>query len=424
VGVVPFARLATLLLLLASAASGQESAPAAAVPAGSPHAVVEPAEPAEPPAPGIAVASVPWDLVTLLGQTVAPGDRRRLSLRAGESFAGDAVDIPVLVIRGTTPGPTLCFVAGVHGDELNGIEIVRKVFEEITPRDLSGMLLGVPVANVHGLRRSSRYLPDQRDLNRFFPGHPGGSSASRIANALFEGVVEGCDGLVDFHTGSFQRTNLPQVRGDLRVPKILELAKGFGTGEIVHSEGRAGTLRRAASDAGIPAVTFEAGEPLRFQHKEIERGAEGVRGLLAAWRMVPGGQLRKSHRVYYRSRWLRVNDGGIFLTQRKLGDAVKVGDVLGTVTDPVTNERGTVIAPFPGRIIGMAVPQVVIPGFAAFHIGVEAPAKPQPQPVVESPEELPESAEELREAAGASPEAPAGVPPPNPEQLDPEEAPE
>ena len=136
------------------------------------------------------MTSVPWDVVELLGQPVAPGDRRRLSLRAGESFAGDAVDIPVLVVRGTTPGPTLCLVAGVHGDELNGIEIVRKVFEELAPRDVSGMLVGVPVANVHGLRRSSRYLPDQRDLNRFFPGHPGGSSASRIANALFESVVE------------------------------------------------------------------------------------------------------------------------------------------------------------------------------------------------------------------------------------------
>jgi predicted deacylase len=422
VGVVPFARLATLLLLLAPAARSQESAPTAAAPAGAPPAAMEVPEPA---ASKPAIASIPWDLVNLLGQSVAPGDRRRLSLSAGESFAGDAVDIPVLVIRGTTPGPTLCFVAGVHGDELNGIEIVRKVFEEITPRDLSGMLIGVPVANVHGLRRSSRYLPDQRDLNRFFPGHPGGSSASRIANALFEGIVEGCDGLVDFHTGSFQRTNLPQVRGDLRIKHVLELAKGFGTGEIVHSEGRAGTLRRAASDAGIPAVTFEAGEPLRFQSKEIERGAEGVRGLLASWRMVPGGKQRKSHRVYYRSRWLRVNDGGIFLTQRKLGDAVKVGDVLGTVTDPVTNERGTVIAPFPGRIIGMAVPQVVIPGFAAFHIGVEAPAKPEPVPVVESPEELPESPLELSGPAPESlPEAPAVVPPPNPEQLDPEEAPE
>jgi hypothetical protein len=383
-------RRATLvLLLLATGARAQGNPPAAAVERGTPPQ---------------AVASVPWDLVELLGQRVAPGDRRRLSLRAGESFAGDAVDIPVLVVRGTTPGPTLCLVAGVHGDELNGIEIVRKVFEDLTPRDVSGMLVGVPVANVHGLRRSSRYLPDQRDLNRFFPGHPGGSSASRIANALFESVVEPCDALVDFHTGSFQRTNLPQVRGDLGNPRILELAKGFGIGEIVHSAGRAGTLRRAAADAGIPAVTFEAGEPLRFQAEEIDRGVAGLRGLLASLRMAKGGLPRRPHRIYYRSRWLRVNDGGIFLTERRLGDAVQVGDPLGTVTDPVTNERSTVIAPFRGRIIGMAVPQVVIPGFAAFHIGIEQPGtevEVEPEPEPETP-------------------APAH----RPDQLDPEEAPE
>jgi predicted deacylase len=385
-------RRATLvLLLLATGARAQGNPPAAAVERGTPPQ---------------AVASVPWDLVELLGQRVAPGDRRRLSLRAGESFAGDAVDIPVLVVRGTTPGPTLCLVAGVHGDELNGIEIVRKVFEDLTPRDVSGMLVGVPVANVHGLRRSSRYLPDQRDLNRFFPGHPGGSSASRIANALFESVVEPCDALVDFHTGSFQRTNLPQVRGDLGNPRILELAKGFGIGEIVHSAGRAGTLRRAAADAGIPAVTFEAGEPLRFQAEEIDRGVAGLRGLLASLRMAKGGLPRRPHRIYYRSRWLRVNDGGIFLTERRLGDAVQVGDPLGTVTDPVTNERSTVIAPFRGRIIGMAVPQVVIPGFAAFHIGIEQPgAEVEPEPEPEPEQETP---------------APAH----RPDQLDPEEAPE
>jgi predicted deacylase len=400
-----FARGATfgLLLLLVPAASGQEAASHGSLPA-VPAAVDEVHEPAEAEPPS-SIVSTPWDQVELLGEAVAPGDRRRLSLRAGESFAGDAVEIPVLVIRGTTPGPTLCMVAGVHGDELNGIEVVRKVFEETTPRELSGMLIGVPVANVHGLRRSSRYLPDNRDLNRFFPGHPNGSSASRIANALFEGVIEGCDALVDFHTGSHQRTNLPQVRGDLRVPRILELAKGFGTGEIVHNSGRPGTLRRAASDAGVPAVTFEAGEPLRFQSREISRGVQGARGLLTSWHMVPGGKLRNRHRVYYRSRWLRVNEGGIFLTKRKLGDTVEVGEVLGTVTDPLTNERGTVIATIQGRIIGMAVPQVVIPGFAAFHIGVEAPG------TLDS------------ESVDAAVQQPEGAPTP-PDELDPEEAPE
>jgi hypothetical protein len=320
------------------------------------------------------VTSTAWDPILLLGRKVAPGDRRRLFLRASESFAGASVEIPVLVTRGLTPGPTVCLTAGVHGDELNGIEIVRKVFETVRAKALSGTLIGVPVANLHGFRRSSRYLPDRRDLNRFFPGHPGGSSASRIASALFQDVVRRCDRLVDFHTGSFHRTNLPQVRADLRMPAILEMARGFEAGLIVHSEGQPGTLRRAAVDHGIPAITYEAGEPMRFQKEEIERGFEGVSHLLASLRMLGRTRRVAPGEVFFQSRWVRVNDGGIFLTDRRLGEAVEGGDLLGTVTDPISNERSQVVAPTAGRIIGMALSQVVIPGFAAFHLGLEGRA--------------------------------------------------
>ncbi len=329
------------------------------------------AQPGPSVEPPVTLRSIPWDAVRILGERVLPGDRRRLFLQASESFAGTSVEVPVLVIRGLTPGPTVCLSAGVHGDELNGIEIVRKVFESISPEDLSGMLLGVPVANLHGFRRSSRYLPDRRDLNRFFPGHPGGSSASRIASALFRGVVLHCDHLVDFHTGSFHRTNIPQVRADLRHPEILDMARGFQAKLIVHSEGHPGTLRRAAVLAGIPAMTYEAGEPMRFRTEEIRRGFEGVRHLLAHLGMH-GRPGKGRSEIFYRSRWVRVNDGGIFLTNRRLGESVLAGDLLGTVTDPVSNERSHVVAPVSGRIIGMALPQVVIPGFAAFHLGLEA----------------------------------------------------
>lgn len=327
------------------------------------------------PAPAAAadpttLTSTVWDPVLILGREVAPGSKRRLFLRASESFAGASVEIPVLVIRGLTPGPTVCLTAGVHGDELNGIEIVRKVFEAVHAKALSGTLIGVPVANLHGFRRSSRYLPDRRDLNRFFPGHPAGSSASRIASALFQGVVRRCDRLVDFHTGSFHRTNLPQIRADLHTPAILEMAQGFQAGLIVHNAGQPGTLRRAASDAGIPAITYEAGEPMRFQKEEIERGFEGVINLLGSLGMHGRAPRGGPEEVFYRSRWVRVNDGGIFLTDRHLGEAVKGGDLLGTVTDPISNERSQVIAPISGRIIGMALSQVVIPGFAAFHLGL------------------------------------------------------
>ncbi|MCP5056247.1 MAG: succinylglutamate desuccinylase/aspartoacylase family protein [bacterium] len=323
------------------------------------------------------VTSTSWDAVEILGRSVAAGGKRRLFLRASESFAGTSVEIPVLVIRGLTPGPTVCLTAGVHGDELNGIEIVRKVFEAVAPPDLSGMLIGVPVANLHGFRRSSRYLPDRRDLNRFFPGHPGGSSASRIAGALFQNVVLHCDRLIDFHTGSFHRTNIPQLRADLRRPAVLEMARIFGTPLILHSEGAPGTLRRAAMDANITAITYEAGEPMRFQADEIARGFDGTRQLLAKLGMIDRSSRSDDPEVFYRSRWVRVNDGGIFITDRELGESVDAGTILGTVTDPVSNDRSQVIAPVPGRIIGMALSQVVIPGFAAFHIGLPGDAPSQ-----------------------------------------------
>ena len=282
----------------------------------------------------------------------------------------------MLVTRGATPGPTVCLIAGIHGDELNGIEIVRKVVERLTPRRISGMVIAVPVANLHGFRRSSRYLPDRRDLNRFFPGTPTGSSASRIAYSLWDGVIRHCTSLIDLHTGSFHRTNLPQVRIDTSDPRSLALARGFASASVIHDPGQDGTLRRAARLAGIGAITYEAGEPLRFQEGEIARGVEGVRNVLAALGMSDDAPVIVSPRVYQRTRWVRVDDGGIFFTRRKLGEQVNPGDLLGTVTDPVTNESKRVEAPLRGRIIGMALPQVVIPGYAAFHLGIDATPAP------------------------------------------------
>ena len=348
--------------------------------------------------PTFAQTSVPWDEFEILGERVATGSRAQLELETSESFAGSTVITPVLAVRGQTPGPTVCLTAGIHGDELNGIEVVRQVFETIEPGTISGTLIGVPVANLHGFRRSSRYLPDRRDLNRFFPGHASGSSASRIASALFYGVAVHCDLLVDFHTGSFHRTNLPQVRADLTNPAVKTLALGFGVPLIVHSAGAPGTLRRALVDHGIPAITYEAGEPFRFHAGEIARGLQGVRRLLRSLRMIDGEPAEGEPILIRAATWARVSDGGIFIPKRKLGDIVKAGELLGTVTDPITNDRSEIRSISGGRIIGMALPQVVIPGFAAFHLGNEnarlAITTPEsgagPAPDVLDPEERPE----------------------------------
>lgn len=308
----------------------------------------------------------------LLGVQIAPGTSQRLSWSATELFEGVPVSTPVLVLNGVAPGPTVCLTAAVHGDELNGIEMVRRVFHDIEPSKLAGALIGVPIVNVQGFRRGSRYLPDRRDLNRYFPGNPNGSAAARIAHALFNDVITNCDALVDLHTGSFERANLPQLRADLRNPDVVTLTHGFGAMVVLHSKPTVGTLRYAATLAGIPAVTVEAGGPSQLELAEVKHGVKGIETLLTTLGMTRRMRLwGDPEPVYYRSSWVRADNGGILLSDVSLGSTVRKGDLLGTITDPMNNARTEVRSPYAGRIIGMARNQVVMPGFAAFHVGIE-----------------------------------------------------
>jgi predicted deacylase len=316
----------------------------------------------------------------LLGAKVAAGTSQRLSWTATELFEGVPVSTPVLVVNGEQPGPTLCLTAAIHGDELNGIEMVRRVMHDISPDTLSGAIIGVPIVNVQGFRRGSRYLPDRRDLNRYFPGNPNGSAAARIAHSFFDNVVSKCDALIDLHTGSFERANLPQIRADLRDPDVVTLTQGFGATVILHSTPGVGTLRHAATQAGIPTVTLEAGGPLQLELAEVKHGVKGIETLIATLGMMRRMRLwGDPEPVYYRSTWVRADSGGILFADVSLGSTVRKGDLLGTITDPMSNVRVELHAPYSGRIIGMARNQVVMPGFAAFHVGiqtVDAPTEP------------------------------------------------
>ena len=309
----------------------------------------------------------------MLGAEVAPGTSTRLAWSPSHSFEGIAVSTPVLVVNGSKPGPVLCLTAAVHGDELNGIEIVRRVLYNLNAIKLSGTVIGVPIVNLQGFRRGSRYLPDRRDLNRFFPGDPRGSSASRIAHSFFHEVIDHCDALVDLHTGSFYRTNLPQLRADLRDAEVLELSQGFDGTVVLQSEGAMGTLRQAAVAAGIPAVTLEAGEPLRLQETEVNHGVKTIQSLLGKMNMIKKTSFwGQPEPVYYQSAWVRADQGGILFSEVDLGERVKEKEVLGTVTDPITNVRTEILSPYQGRVLGMALNQVVMPGFAAFRIGIQS----------------------------------------------------
>jgi predicted deacylase len=316
----------------------------------------------------------PWPPLSILGDEVAPGQRRRLELALTESFSGSDIPTPVVVIRGAEPGPTLCLIAGIHGDEVNGIEIVRRLVEHVEPEGLRGTILAVPIVNLPAFRRGSRYLPDRRDLNRYFPGSPTGSVASRMAHAFFDKVIRRCDALVDMHTGSFHRANLFQVRADLSRDDILELARGFDAVVVVNNRGQLGTLRRAASDAGIPAVTIEAGEPTRFLEREVDRGVVGIEGLLSYLGMRDAAFLLEEadQMIYYKSSWVRSEAGGILSSRVALGERVTRGQVLGLVTNPISSKVAPIHSPYDGRVIGMALDQLVMPGFAAFHVALDS----------------------------------------------------
>lgn len=323
----------------------------------------------------------------MLGKEVQPGTMQRLTWNATEAFSGTTVPTPILVAHGVQKGPTLCLTAAVHGDELNGIETVRRIIHNVSPEKLGGTLIGVPIVNMAGFQRHSRYLPDRRDLNRFFPGNPGGSSASRIAYSFFQEVILQCDGLIDLHTGSFHRTNLPQLRANLNNEAVVKLTEGFGSTIILHSDGGIGTLRRAAVEAGIPAVTLEAGEPLRLQDDEVKHSVKGIYTLLETLGMYDKRGIRGGPEpVYYTSEWVRADTGGILFSRIKLGKRIKRDDLLGTVTDPISNEQEEIRSPFSGRVIGMALNQFVMPGFATYHIGIEAEdaedAKQDEEPVI------------------------------------------
>lgn len=312
----------------------------------------------------------------LLDTEIGPSTSARLSWTPQDGFESIAVPTPVLVVNGAHQGPTLCITAAVHGDELNGIEVVRRVLYELDSETLTGAVIGVPIVNLQGFRRASRYLPDRRDLNRFFPGNTSGSSASRLAHSFFTEVIEHCDTLVDVHTGSFHRTNLPQLRADLESPEINAMTSHFGTTVVLHSPGAEGTLRRAASDAGIPAVTLEAGEPARVQEDAVAHGARSIMTLMHELGMTEQSvRWRGRQPVYYRSRWERADQGGVLYSTVELGDDVEKDQLLGTVTDPITNVRSEIRASQGGRILGMALPQFVMPGFAAYRIGIEGGPK-------------------------------------------------
>jgi uncharacterized protein len=309
----------------------------------------------------------------ILKDIVQPGELRELSWSAGQTFSGKTVKPSVLVVRGIKPGPSLCLVAAIHGDELNGIEIVRRVVRDLDPMEVSGTVIGVPIVNIFGFTGNTRYLPDRRDLNRYFPGNPNGSAASRIAHRFFTQIINHCEYVVDFHTGSFKRNNLPQLRADMNVEKVRDFVEHFGDVAVLHKSGHGKSLRAAATRAGIPTVAFELGQTGSLQEEYVASGIKTMDTLIRNMGILKRFYLWFDKQpVYYGSRWVRVNSGGILISKVEIGAKVKRNDVLGHIINPLTTEEIEILAPFNGRILGMALNQFMLPGYAAFHIGISS----------------------------------------------------
>jgi predicted deacylase len=279
----------------------------------------------------------------------------------------------VHVIHGKSDGPTVFVSAGVHGDEVIGVEIVRRLIRAPNLKSLRGTLIVIPIVNTFGFINHSRYLPDRRDLNRSFPGSPKGSLASRLAHLFLHEIIERCDLGIDLHSAAVHRTNLPQIRISPDNARTAELAKVFGAPVILQSPLRDGSMRAAAKDIGKDVLLFEAGEALRFDEKSVRSGVTGILRVMSHIDMISARGITKltsaSHQCTS-SRWLRAPAGGLLRTYRADGDVVAQGDLMAAVSDPFGAQEQEIIAPFDGIIVGRAVMPVVNEGDAVFHLAL------------------------------------------------------
>ncbi len=306
------------------------------------------------------------------GQTIAPGTRKTVDIPVSVLSDHTPISMSVHVVNGKTPGPAMFVSGGIHGDEVIGVEIIRRVLASPSLRSLKGTLLAVPIVNAFGLINHSRYLPDRRDLNRCFPGSDSGSLAGRLANRFLSDVVARADFGIDLHSAAIHRTNYPQVRISPGDDEMLHLAEIFGAPVIMKSDLREGSLRQAAYRLGKPVLLFEGGEGLRFDEFAIRAGVAGVLRVMNHKGMISKRGVAKpkgAPQFCASSKWVRAPMGGLLRVYKSDGSFVRKGDLLAAVSDPFGEQEMEVLAPFSGIIVGRAVMPIVNEGDALFHIG-------------------------------------------------------
>jgi predicted deacylase len=308
--------------------------------------------------------------ITIGGTEIKPGERVNVDLPVADLFTGTSLSMPISVVCGRKKGPVLFVSAAIHGDELNGVEIIRRLLKRKALNSIAGTLVAVPIVNVYGFLNQSRYLPDRRDLNRSFPGSRSGSIAGRLANTFLAEIVSKADYGLDLHTGAINRSNFPQIRANLDDDKTLELAKAFGAPVIINANLRDGSLRSCAVDLGIPMLLYEAGEALRFDEICIRGGLRGITNVMRSIGMLPEAKSSKTlNPVEARSTsWVRAPSSGIVSWKAKLGASVSKDQKLAVISNPIGEQEDVVTAPFDGIVIGRSNIPLAHEGDALAHI--------------------------------------------------------
>ncbi len=311
------------------------------------------------------------DAFEIAGTPVPAGERVRVEVPVARATTGGWMTLPMEVVHGARPGPCLWLSGAIHGDEIDGVDIVRRVLGRLRAGELAGVVIGIPIVNVFGFITESRYLPDRRDLNRSFPGSEKGSLAARLAHLFMTEVVQRSDWGVDFHSGSDDRENLPQVRADLDDRATRAAALAFGAPVTIHGRPPADSLRHAAVEEGSRVVVYEGGEAHRFNEEAIGIGEQGVLRVLRHLGMFeaePGSAAEAESIESRKTRWVRAGRSGICRLAVRLGDRVRKGAVLGEVTDSFGDRRKVVKSAHAGIVIGRRINPLVYQGEGVVHL--------------------------------------------------------
>jgi predicted deacylase len=310
--------------------------------------------------------------IILAGQEIHPGEFKEVNINIARLPSHTQIDTPIYISRSLEDGPILALIAGMHGDEINGMEIVRRILDLGHHQVKRGTVVCMPVINVYGFLNYSRDVPDGKDVNRSFPGTKGGSLASRVAYHIMRDVIPFIDYGIDFHTGGAMRSNYPQVRAVLREPMNAELANAFAAPFTIDAPFRPNSLRKEASRKGKNIIVYEGGESLRFDQHAIEEGVSGTLRMMKHLNMIDGApELKEENKVIWTTSWIRARHAGLFQPIVKSGQLVHKGEWVGTITDPFGEFKEQVSAHATAYVIGMNNGPVINAGDALMHLGMD-----------------------------------------------------